>query len=81
MNDGNSILYTKDYGRIRVKLQELMDAQGITRNALARKAGSRFEVIDKWYSGEVERVDLDILARVCYILNCSVEDILTYEKD
>ncbi len=53
----------------------------IPRNELARAIGTRFEVIDKWYSGDVSRIDADILARICYVLDCQVQDILTYEKD
>lgn len=74
-------LILRDYGRIRIKLKERMDAEGITRYALAKGAATRFEVIDKWYSGEVERIDLDVLARICYVLHCKIEDILVYERD
>lgn len=81
MKDEHSILYTKDYGRIRLNLRKLMDERGMTRGALARRVDARFEVIDKWYGGEVERIDLDVLARICYVLDCTVADILTYEKD
>ncbi|MBQ1947992.1 MAG: helix-turn-helix transcriptional regulator [Clostridia bacterium] len=57
-----------------------MDARGITRNALAKKINTRFEVISRWYNGDVESMDLDILARILFVLDCSIEDILTYEK-
>lgn len=48
---------------------------------MKKAAGTRFEVIDKWCKGSVERIDADILARLCYVLECNVEDIVTYEKD
>lgn len=57
-----------------------MDARGITRNKLARSINARFEVIDKWYNNDVEKLDLDILARICFVLNCSISDLLEYEK-
>lgn len=41
-----------------------MDDKNITRNALARAINTRFEVIDKWYNGHVEKIDSDILARM-----------------
>ena len=72
-------LTLRDYGRIRINLKERMDAEGITRYALAKKVATRFEVIDKWYSGEVERIDLDVLARICFVMHCKIEDILIYE--
>lgn len=75
----NSLLLIKDYGKITIKLKELMDEHNITRNQLANMINSRFEVINKWYNNEVEKLDLDVLARICYVLNCKVEDIIKYE--
>lgn len=71
----------KEYGHITLRLQTLMDERGINRNQLARAIGVTFTVIDKWYKGKVERIDADVLARICYVLDCRVEDILTYEPN
>ena len=72
-------IYTlNQYGHIELKLKEVMDSRGISRNALARAVNTRFEVIDKWYQGHVEKIDADILARICYVLECSPEDIIRY---
>lgn len=77
----NDIFLAKEYGRIRLHLKERMDEGGITRGQMAKLIGSRFEVVDKWYRNEVERLDLDVLARICYVLGCEVQDILEYEQD
>lgn len=80
----NELLSIKEYGNITVCLKEIMDARHITRNGLARSINVRFEVIDKWYRGRVERMDLDVLARMCYVLDCAPGDIIKYirpEKD
>ncbi|HCH98200.1 MAG TPA: XRE family transcriptional regulator [Lachnospiraceae bacterium] len=55
-----------------------MEKRGITRNALARATNTRFEVINKWYQGHVEKLDTDVLARICYILDCTPGDIVIY---
>ena len=74
----NSIILLKDYGKINLKLKKLMDSRNITRNHLARSVHTRFEVIDKWYANDVEKIDTDILARICFVLKCQVSDILEY---
>ena len=71
-------LVRADYGHVELKLKEVMDARGITRNQLAKLIDARFEVVGKWYKGEVEKMDLDILARICYALDCTAEDIVCY---
>lgn len=76
----DSVFLLRDYGKVQVNLKSIMDARGITRNALAKKINTRFEVISRWYNGDVESMDLDILARILFVLDCSIEDILTYEK-
>ena len=74
------IFVKRQYGNIELKLKSIMDQRGITRNALAKAVSTRFEVIDKWYNNKVENLDLDILARICYVLDCSVEEIIQYTK-
>lgn len=71
-----TILIEKDYGSVKMNLRPYMDRLGISRNALARATNTRFEVIDKWYDGRVEKVDLNVLARVCYVLGCQAGDLL-----
>ena len=73
-----AVLFRADYGRVELRLKEIMDARGITRNQLAKLIDARFEVVGKWYKGEVEKMDLDILARICYVLECKVEDIIQF---
>lgn len=80
MNNPNSIITIKEYGKIDICLKELMDSRKITRNSLAKSVNTRFEVIDKWYNNQVEKLDLDILARIGYVLGCSPEDIIKYNK-
>lgn len=69
------------YGSIKINIKKYMDSENITRNALAKAIHARFEVIDKWYRGHVEKIDADILARICYVLECTPGDIICYESD
>ena len=80
MNEIDSVLTIKEYGKIKVCLKELLNEKKITRNYLAKRVDTNFEVIDKWCKGNVERMDLDLLARVCYVLGCEPADILKYDR-
>ena len=78
--DDKKILIRKDYGKIELTVKTVMDEKNITRGKLARLIDTRFEVVDKLYKGELEKVDLDILARVCFVLNCNEGDLMNYTE-
>ena len=79
MEELRSVVNLGSYGRIVVRLKEMIEERGLTRYRLAKLADTRFEVVDKWCSGSVERIDADVLARFCYILNCDITDIIQYD--
>ena len=78
MSELRSVVNLRSYGNISIHLKERIEEQGITRYRLAKLADTRFEVVEKWCSGTVERIDSDVLARFCYILNCDITDIIKY---
>lgn len=72
---------TEEYGRVKVKLAEVLDSRGITRNRLRALTGVKYDVIDRYYKGvRVEMADLDFLAKVCYVLGCEIGDLLEYQR-
>ena len=73
-----AVLVRANYGHVELRLKEVMAERGISRNQLAKLIDARFEVVGKWYKGEVEKMDLDILARICYALDCTTEDLIRY---
>ena len=81
MEDVKSIVQyeIRDYGSVRVKLAEVLNQRGITRNRLRTLIGVKYDVIDRYYKAEdVQMVDLDFLAKVCFALDCSMDDLLEY---
>lgn len=74
-----NVIYTvRQYGHIEIYLKEIMQQQNLTRNAVARAIDARFEVVNKWYNGSVEKIDADVLARLCYVLDCEAGDLIKY---
>ena len=78
---GNSIFVPQDYGKILFMFGKVMDEKQINRNQLANRAGIRFEVADRFYNGNIERLDVDVLARVCFVLDCNVADVITFDRN
>lgn len=77
----NGIFTLKEYGRVVITLKEVMDKQNMTRNRLANLTGLVYNSINRYYQGtSISSVDLDILAKLCFVLGCEVGDVLKYEK-
>ncbi len=83
MDDIKSLVtyQTGEYGQIAVTLSKVMKCRNMTRNRLATLMGVKYAVVDRYYKGkQIALVDLDFLAKVCYVLDCRVEDLLEYQK-
>ena len=80
MKELRSIVSLGSYGNISIHLKEIIEERGISRYRLAKLADTRFEVVEKWCSGSMERIDIDILARFCHILDCDIADIIKYNS-
>ncbi len=76
----NTVYTLKDYGKIRVNLKEIIDRKGISRSKLSTMVAMNYDLVNRYYNNKVTRVDLDVIARFCYVLKCSVNDILKYDN-
>lgn len=69
-----------DYGTVQVRLKELMEKENISINKLACRAELQRTQLKAYMNGKIQRVDLAILARLCYVLDCDISDLLEYRK-
>lgn len=70
----------KPCGKVRVKLDEHMTKNNISTYALAKATGLEFRTIQNLREATIRRVDLEVLAKVCYALEITVDEILIYEN-
>ena len=41
---------------------------------------ANYDLVNRYYNNKVIRIDLDIIARMCFALDCNITDILKYKK-
>lgn len=78
MGNLNSIMNVKNYGKIVIKLKNIMTEKDVSKNKLSVLTGVKFDTIQKYYNSNVYRIDVDVLAKFCFALNCEIEDIVEY---
>ena len=67
-----------EYGTIKIKLDELIEKAGISKNKLSHKAEMQRTQINHYCKNEITRLDVDVLARICTVLNCKIEYLLEF---
>lgn len=65
-------------GEIRIKLAEIMDEKGISMNQLSFRTEMQRTQLRNYRDNKIQRLDIDILKRLCYVLECDLEDIIEY---
>ena len=79
-NKKRGILELKDYGKVEIKLSSIMDKQNISIYQMSKLTDLKYSTIKSYYNNcPITRVDLDVISKFCYVLNCKIEDILEYK--
>ncbi len=67
-----------EYGKIKIKLDALIKKSGMSKNKLCHKAEMQRTQLNNYCNNEVTRLDTDVLARLCTVLNCKIEDLIEF---
>lgn len=67
-----------EYGTIKIHLDEIMKSKNITTYQLNTKSNIRFQTIQNLRDNTSSRIDFEVLAKLCYSLDCTANDIIEY---
>ena len=68
----------ENHGKIHIKLNEMLQKTGLSKNKLSHRAEMERTQINHYCNNTITRLDTDVLARLCHTLNCSISDLLEY---
>lgn len=66
------------YGKIKIHLAELIEETGISKNKLSQRAEMQRTQLNHYCNNTVTRLDVDVLARLCTVLDCEIGDLLEF---
>lgn len=64
-----------NYGTIHIKLEDLIQKANISKNKLSHRAEMQRSQINHYCNNDITRLDIDVLARICTVLDCKIEDL------
>ena len=68
----------QEYGRIKIKLKELLESKGLSKNKFSHWAEMQRTQINNFCNNQITRLDIDVLARICTVLECDISDLLEF---
>ncbi len=70
----------EDFGQVVFKIDQVLAEKKISKNKLEKEAKLQRTQLNSYCNNKVRRIDLQTLAKICYVLDCEIEDIMEYER-
>mgnify|MGYP005757181053 CR=1 FL=1 len=67
-----------DYGKVKINLDKIIKEKNISKNKLTQRTEMQRTQLNNYCKQNIQRIDLSILARLCYVLECDISDIIEY---
>ena len=71
----------ENFGKVDIILDKYLKVHNISRSSLTRKTELQYSQILRYCRNEVQKVDLTILAKLCTVLQCDIQDILQLTRE
>ena len=70
----------ENFGQVVFKIDQVLAEKKISKNKLEKEAKLQRTQLNSYCNNKVRRIDLQTLAKICYALDCGIEDIMEYER-
>ena len=67
-----------DFGEVRLTVKEVIEKRNISKTKVTQRAFLQSHQLNNYYFRRIQRPDLAVLARLCYVLDCTIPDLLVY---
>lgn len=69
---------SENYGDIKIHLAEILEEKNISMNQLSFRTEMQRTQLRNYRDNKIQRLDIDILKRLCYVLECDLHDLIEY---
>ena len=68
----------QNFGKIIFKIDQVLEEKNISKNKLEKEANLQRTQLNSYCNNKVKRIDLETIAKICYVLECDINDIVEY---
>ena len=68
----------EQYGKIKIHLAQLLQEKGLSKNKFSQRAEMQRTQLNHYCNNTVTRLEIDVLGRICTVLDCSIGDLLEF---
>lgn len=80
MKNQDYIISYADYGFIHYDISSIMKKRNLTQTQIVKRTGLHNQIVERYVKGSITRFDKEILAKLCYVLNCELNEIMYYVR-
>ena len=81
INEGRlkgSYMGQEDIGRIVIKIEDMLKKKDISKNSVCYDLRIQRGQFNKYCRGDIQRLDVNLLCRLCNYLECKLSDLVDY---
>ena len=68
-------------GHLHIRLGELLEENGLSKNKFSQRSEMQRTQLNKYINDEVALLSVDVLERICSVLDCQISDLLEFKKE
>lgn len=68
-------------GHLHIRLGELLEENGLSKNKFSQRAEMQRTQLNKYINDEVALLSVDVLERICSVLDWQISDLLEFKKE
>lgn len=68
----------QNFGKVIFKIDQVLEKKNISKNKLEKEANLQRTQLNSYCNNKVKRIDLETIAKICYVLECDINDIVEY---
>lgn len=70
-----------NYGKLKLRINELLEAKGISKNTICKELDIPRSNFNRYCRDEFQRLDANLICKLCHYFDCEIGELIVYEKE